>query len=210
MIITFSLKSFCQGVNCNCDQIKIDSESQYKCDTTFFSNGAKIYWQWNCDSAWLTFENKDKIILRSCEKMDVYECERTGLSFLKEYANYLLFQYKWISGCCTPPDIIFFNKVTGSELRRITNNLFVWGDIDENYVLYFSDTTYTNLIYLDNNTDKEFTLRFNNNQVDNSAAKNQMLQFTDLFKNFKKNRDNFTFDFKMSEGTIKIMKIEFK
>ncbi|MGE5436664.1 MAG: hypothetical protein ACM3O3_05500 [Syntrophothermus sp.] len=190
--------------------MKINPENQYKCDTTLFSNGAKMYWQWNCDSAWLVFENKEKVVLKSCEESNVYECGRTGLNYLKEYPNYLLFQYKWISGCCTPPDIIFINKVNGSELKRITNDLFVWGNIEEDYVLHFSDSTYTRLIYLDNNTDKEYILRFDKEQVNKSAAKNPVLQLADLFKNFKKSGNDFTFDYKTSEGVIKKMKIEFK
>lgn len=210
LITICTLSGFSQKSNCGCDKKKINPENQYRCDTTFCSNGAKMYWQWNCDSAWFVFENKEKIILQSCRETDVYECQRTGLDFLKEYPNYLLFQHKWISGCCTPPDIVFVNKENGRELKRITNNLFVWGDIDENYVLYFSDTIYTDLIYLDHNTEKEYSLRFDKAEIEKSVAKNQVLQLTDLFKNFKKDENDFTFDFKTSEGVIKEMNIELK
>lgn len=210
MIMILTINGFSQKSNCGCDIKKNNPENQYKCDTTIFSNGSKMYWQWNCDSVWLTFENKDKSILKSCEKTNVYECERTGLNFLKEYPNYLLFQYKWISGCCTPPDIVFISKVNGSELKRITNDLFVWGDVDENYILYFSDTTYTKMVYLENNADKECTFQFDKEQVNKSVDKNQVLQMADLFKNFKKNKNDFTFDFKTSEGLIKKLKIELK
>lgn len=199
-----------QEPSCGCDKKKATPENQYKCDTTFFSNGAKLYWQRNCDSTWLTFENKKKLILKSCEKMDVYECQRTGLDFLKEYQNYLLFQYKWISGCCTPPDIVFIDKINGNEIKRIPNDQFVWGDIDENYVLFFSDTTYTHLIYLNNNTDKEYTLQFENGQIDKSIVKNHVLQLTDLFNNFNKNGNDFRLDYKTNEGVFKNLKIEFK
>lgn len=210
IILICTSNTFSQKINCGCDKKEINPENQYGCDTTVFSNGAKMYWQWNCDSTWLVFENKEKKVLRSCIGEDVYDCERTGLNFLKEYPNYLLFQHKWISGCCTPPDIVFINKVNGYELRRITNDSFVWGDIDENYVLYFSDTTYTSLIYLDNNTDQEFTTRFDKSQVDKSVAKNHVSQITDLFNNFKRNENDITFDFKTSEGIIKKMRIEIK
>ncbi len=210
MIITFSLDSFSQGANCNCDQIEINPENQYKCDTIIFENRAMLYWQWNCDSAWLTFENTKKLILKSCNEMNVYECNRTGLNFLKEYPNYLLFQYKWISGCCTPPDLIFLNKENGNELKRISNSQFIWGDIDENYALYFSDTTYTKLIYLDNNTDKEYFFQFDNEQVNKSVTKNQVLQLTDLFKHFKKDDNFFVFDFMSSNGNFEQIRIEIK
>ena len=210
MIITFSLDSFSQGVNCNCDQIEINPENQYKCDTIIFENGAMLYWQWNCDSAWLTFENTKQLILKTCEKMNVYECNRTGLNFLKEYPNYLLFQHKWTSGCCTPPDLIFLNKETGKEFKRISNSQFIWGDIDENYALYFSDTTYTRLIYLDNNTDKQYIYQFDKEEVNKSGTKNHVIQLTDLFKHFKKDDKFFEFDFTSIEGNLKKIRIEIK
>ncbi len=142
--------------------------------------------------------------------MNVYECNRTGLNFLKEYPNNLLFQYKWISGCCTPPDLIFFNKENGNELKRISNSQFIWGDIDENYALYFSDTTNTRLIYIDNKTDKEYIFQFDNEQVNKSATKNQVLQLTDLFKHFKKDDNYFVFDFMSSNGSFEQIRIEIK
>lgn len=112
-----------------------------------------------------TFENKDKQVIKSCEVSDVYECERTGLHLLKEYPNYLLFNYKWTSGCCTPPDIVFISKENGKEIKRINNDQFIGGDIDENYLLYFSDTTYKKLIYLDHYTDIQYFVPFEKGEV---------------------------------------------
>ncbi|MFC6860370.1 hypothetical protein ACFQHQ_13325 [Zunongwangia atlantica 22II14-10F7] len=209
LIFLITLNTLAQEPSCGCNKKKATRENKYKCDTTLFSNGAKLYWQRNCDSTWLTFENKEKLILKSCEKIDVYECQRTGLDFLKEYPNYLLFQYKWISGCCTPPDIILIDKETGNEIKRINNDQFVWGDVHENYVLFFSDTTYTHLIYLNNETDKAYDLHFDNKQVKKSVIKNNVLQLNDLFNNFIVSRNNFKFDYKTSEGVVKNLKIEF-
>ena len=174
IIISYSTV-FSQEYNCGCDTINIIPENRYQCDTTIFTNGAKMYWQWDCDSSWLTFENKEKFILKSCNEVNVYGCLRTGLDFLKEYPNYLLFQYKWVSGCCTPPDLIFLNKENGNELRRISNSQFIWGDTDENYTLYFFDTTYNRLIYLDNNTDQKHICKFDKEQVNQSVTKNNVL-----------------------------------
>jgi len=208
-IITF-FDSFGQLSECTCEKRNIILENQYKCDTTNFSNGSRLYWQWNCDSAWLTFENKKRLILKSCEEMDVYSCQRTGLNFLKEYPQYLLFQYKWISGCCTPPDLVFISKENGKEIKRISKDQFVWGDVDENYVLYFSDTTFKSLIFLNHNTDKQYIYQFEVGKVLNTATQNQVLQLGDIFSNFKKNEAYFTFDFKISEGKTENLKIEIK
>jgi len=206
----FSINVFSQKLNCGCNKKKIISENQYKCDTITFKNGAMLYWNWNCDSAKLIFENKKKYTLRKCEKMNVFECERTGLNFLKEYPNYLLFQYQWVSGCCISPDIVFISKSNGKEIKRIKTDQFIWGNLDENYVLYFSDTTYRKLIYLDNNSDKQYSIQFEKGTVLNSMNKNNVLQLSDLFKNFKKNKNNFTFDFKTASGKIEKLKIQIK
>lgn len=211
LVISFcTLNLFSQNLLCGCDKLEINSENHYICDTTLFSNGAKIYWQWDCDSAWLIFENKEKIILKSCYETDVYECDRTGLIFLKEYPNYLLFQYKWISGCCTSPDIVFINKLTGNEIKRIPKDQFVWGDTDDDYVLYFSDTTFTKLIYMDNNTDSQYNIAFNKDQVTKSIVKYNIIQFTDIFEQFKKYDNFFVFNFKTAEGKFEKIKIELK
>lgn len=194
LVFICSSTVFSQESNCGCDTINIIPENRYKCDTTVFTNGAMMYWQWNCDSSWLTFENREKLILKSCDEVNVYGCLRTGLNFQKEYPNYLLFIYKWISGCCTPPDIVLISKDNGREIKRIPNVQFVWGDSDEDYVLYFSDITLNELIYLDHNTEDQYVYQFENGKIQGLADKNQTTSLSDLFENFKKNDENFTFD----------------
>ena len=43
--------------NCNCEE-NPELSDYISCKETVFSNGAKIYRQFNCDSSWLVFENK--------------------------------------------------------------------------------------------------------------------------------------------------------
>lgn len=205
-----SFKIFSQQLECACDNMKIAEENRYKCETQYFQNGSSLYWQWNCDSSWLTFENKEKVILKSCENETVYGCQRAGLEFLKEYNNYLLFQYKWITGCCASPDMVFISKETGKEIERISQEQFVWGDTDKDYLLYFSDSTYTSLILLDHLTDKKNKLEFAPNQIDNSVIVNQVLRLTDLFENIEKNENLLTFDFRSDDGALTSKRIEMK
>jgi hypothetical protein len=210
IFIVLSIESNCQKLECNCDEREIIPENQYKCEVINFTNGAKLYWQWNCDSAWLTFERSRKSILKSCINEDVYSCDRIGLVFLKEYPRYLLFEHRWISGCCTPPDLVFLRKEDASELKRIKNSQFVWGDVDENYALFFSDSTYKKLIYLNHISDKEYSIQFLEGQVNNSAKTNHVLDQATLFKDFVKNESSFTFYFKTEKRVWDKMKIEFK
>jgi hypothetical protein len=190
--------------------MEIAEENRYKCDFENFQNGSRLYWQWNCDSTWLTFENKQKVILKTCENETVYGCQRAGLGFLKEYPDYLLFQQEWISGCCVSPDIVFISKKTGKEIKRIPKDQFVWGDIENDYLLYFSDTSLTSLVYLDHFTEKKYKMEFNPNQIDNSAHKNQVLRLTDLFENIQKNENELTFELKLDNGEMAKRRIELK
>lgn len=207
-----AITGYAQQVNCGCSKQMVDSESVCHCDTTFFSNGAKMYWQSNCDLSWLTFEHKEKLILKSCKKESVYECDRLGLMFLKEYSNYLLFMYNWISGCCISPDIIFVNKDTGQEISRINSDLFVWGDDDENYVMYFSktDSQYSKLYYLDHITNVEYVYSFKKGEIRKSLKRNNASQVSNLFNNFKKDETEITFDYTNSKGQIETVKILFR
>lgn len=193
----------------NCFEYMHSEENEYFDDTTLITNGSKLYYQWNCDSTWMTFENNDKIILKSCTKFDPILCSRLGLNFIKEYPKYLLFKYDWISGCCTSPDIVFIDKNNGMEINRITSDRFVWGDAEEDYILYFSDTTnFNKLIYLDNNTDKEYALIFENDKVIKSKNENHILQLSDIFKNFQKNESDFNFEFITNNGKTEKLKIK--
>ncbi len=185
-------------------------ENRYECEYQSFQNGSRLYWQWNCDSAWLTFENKETVILKSCKNETVYECQRTGLGFLKEYPNYLLFQYQWTSGCCASPDIIFISKESGKEINRISQDQFVWGDLEKDYLLYFSDSSSTSLTLLDNLTEKVYKMEFHANEIDKSIRENQVLQLTDLFKNIQKTDKALTFEFVSFRGNLEQKRIEIK
>ncbi len=207
-LISISFQAYSQELECSCDKAEIAKENKYECDYQSFQNGSRLYWQWNCGSAWLTFENKQKVVLKSCENETIYECQRTGLGFLKEYPNYLLFQYKWISGCCTSPDIIFISKESGKEINRISQDQFVWGDLEKDYLLYFSDSCFTSLTLLDHRTEKVYKVEFHANQIDKSIRKNQVLQLTDLFKNIQKTERALSFEFLSEQGRLEQKRIK--
>lgn len=189
-----------------CFEFMSSEQNKDFCDTTVLSNGAKLYYLWNCDSTCLVFENDKKVILKSSNELDPILFSKTGLNFLKEYPNYLLFCHYWISGCCVPPDIVFLDKETGTEMKRISNDLFVWGDVDENYAVYFRDSSLTELIYLDHSTDKEHQIHFKQNEILTSIKANGSIFTADLFNNFKKNKTELTFDLKVTKERVEKLK----
>ena len=44
---------------CFCENDSLINNYTVSCDTTIFSNNAKLYWQFNCDRIWLTLENEN-------------------------------------------------------------------------------------------------------------------------------------------------------
>ncbi|KXX71514.1 hypothetical protein AVL50_04385 [Flammeovirga sp. SJP92] len=134
-------------------------------DTIFLQNGSFLYYQWNCDSTWLTFETTSKKVLKSCRESEPYLCSRTGLTFVKEYPNYLCFIHQWSSGCCSSPDLVLIDKETGNELERVVSELFIRGSTEEDYAFYFSDSSYNKAYFLDHQTGKKTGYIFNDGEV---------------------------------------------
>jgi len=203
-----------QKANCGCTKQKIDLEEPISCDPIVFKNGSKLHWQWNCDSIWLTFENRQTLIqntIRTCEIADINLCRKIGLVFLKEYPHYLLFKDVLIPDSNSPADIIFFSQENGDETRRIHKDLIVRNDADNDYLLYFSDASYKKLVYLNYNKVNQFnSITFDANKVSGSVDKNEVSELSGIFSNFKQVDNYFTFDFKNAAGQIEKLKIENK
>lgn len=124
-IISLLLCTVVFGQNCSCTKDSILS-SIIICDTIKFDNQAKLFWNYNCDSSWLTFESPKhkKEILYSLGKDLEPLTGRLGLSFAQEYSQTFLIQDNVISGCCVPPDFFLYDKATGQEKKDLGRLLF--------------------------------------------------------------------------------------
>ena len=194
------LSTYAQDSDQNCYEWMHFERNKSFTDTTFLGNGAMLYYQWNCDSTWLTFKKEEEVILKSYLDCDPFLCSSLGLTFIKEYPSYLLFIHNWSSGCCTPPDLVFIDKSTGHEKKRIGNWQFIWGDADEDYALYFTDTTYTDLVYLNHETDVEYPYPFESKKVRESLDNNGAMYLHDIFSNYDKKYNSFIFKFTTENG----------
>ena len=156
-----------------------------------------LYWQWNCDSSWYTFENiSKKVILKSCPSEPPAGCNRLGLRFIKEFDSILLFIYKSVSGCCQLPTVLFFDKSTCEEKQRISDNCIVHIDYEHDVLMYFEDTTYQKLIYHDLKRNTKYCTIFYGSEVISSLKNNQALWLNTLFSDFAIKEGNCRFYFK--------------
>jgi hypothetical protein len=122
-----------------------------ECNIHLLKDGSKLYYQFNCDSVWLTLEKKSgrKIIIYSMAGDDFKELYgynyRLGYQFAHEYNKSILFR----SGCPAngPCNFILINKSNGkitAELGELIynreKNKFY------NFLVYFSNEKLNYLI----------------------------------------------------------------
>ncbi|MBB2144220.1 hypothetical protein GM921_01870 [Pedobacter sp. LMG 31464] len=130
--------------NCSCEVDSIKNENTTTCDTTILENKSKLYYQFNCDSIWLTLENKlgeKKIIYSEKENFDNFFQIQWRLKYVlkKEYRKYLLFR----SSCPAngPCNFVLIDKSTGKVKKEFGELIY---DHDKklfyDFVLYFSKT----------------------------------------------------------------------
>ncbi|RYY45042.1 MAG: hypothetical protein EOO06_17195 [Chitinophagaceae bacterium] len=67
--------------------------------------------------------------------------ERLGYQYIKENNQSFLIMNRLISGCCTPPAFLLFNKNNGKLLEKLGSLIYYSEEAKENFILYFSDST---------------------------------------------------------------------
>lgn len=93
---------------------------QIDCSTIHLKNNYLLYYQYNCDSIWLTLEStrKKKTVLFSMNTMHYAYTYRLGCQLQKERSRTLLFRCGCpANGPCTYRVI---DKYTGRQLRKYT------------------------------------------------------------------------------------------
>lgn len=165
-------------------------------DTTFFEQGAFLYWQNEPDSSWLTLETT-----QGGKQIMNYNLfgywDQLGTRFIKEYENYLFFIHEWISGCCTTPDYILIDKATGNELTRIPSQLAAHSSPEEDFFLFFSDSTLTEMHYLDLKTEADYRFDMKQYRLEESAQSFGAINLNDFinFPQFKGDTVIVEFDY---------------
>lgn len=200
IIILFFLSQTFYTQKCNCENHP-EFKKNISCKPQVFKNGAKISWQYNCDSSWLIFQNKRiKKKLFSLEKDLMSLTGRLGYSNIKEYKNTFLVEYKVISGCCQSPEYILHNKNNGNVIGKLgtlltdhTNDKipFILTLKSHNSILYTNlDTNKIKTFHLKKGMLKKIMLQNNYISVDNIFDKIEMQNNIVVlhYKSFNKNK----------------------
>ena len=110
--------------NCNCEE-NTELKDYISCKETVFSNGAKIYRQFNCDSSWLVFENKNhKKNLYSLDKNLIELTSKLGYGDWKEFENSILIEEKLAAGTDAQYNYVVLNKENGEIIKKLGSELY--------------------------------------------------------------------------------------
>lgn len=178
------------GQNCQCDKDTLLSEI-INCDTTKFENGATLYWSFNCDSSWLTFESlthKKEVLFSLGEGMQNLT-GRLGYIYIQEYRYRFLIQNNVISGCCSPPDFYLFDKTTGQKKESMGRIIFFSQDKKLPFIISLTnsgyDTThkanYNTLSIYNIDNGKTHIFKLSKGEIEKSLAKTEQIYPEYLF-----------------------------
>lgn len=145
-----------QNKQCYCGRDSSINVLSVYCDTIKLSNYSLLYWQYNCDSIWLTLENDKgtKVILDnvSTEIYDIFD--RGSFHFIKEFAETILFE----SGCAANGPCLYYliDKNTGKEIESFNQLICIYSENGYNFdfVVYLSNQKDTINIYYINSKRK--------------------------------------------------------
>ena len=175
------------GQNCFCDKNTMLKEI-INCDKIKFDNKSSLYWSFNCDSSWLTFESPthQKDIIFSLGDGLQELTGRLGYIYATEYRHTFLIQCNVISGCCTPPDFYLFDKTTGQIKDSLGTIIFYSADKKLPFVLSikYSETDANNFNFISiHNIDKSktFLLKLPKGEIEKALKKTEEIYPEYLF-----------------------------
>ncbi len=139
---------------CFCENDSLINNYTVSCDTTIFSNNAKLYWQFNCDRIWLTLENENgqQTIIDTIPIGLYAYTYRLGFHLIKEFDKTILFR----SGCPANGPCIYtlIDKNTGNKIKEFDQLICIDTEDDKynfDFIVYLSETTdYLIIYYVDN------------------------------------------------------------
>jgi hypothetical protein len=145
-----------QTLVCNCPTDKFINSSNTPCNVTKLKKGGSLYYQFNCDSVWLTLENsqRQKHIIYSMAGETYKELYgytfRLGFQLSKEFEKTLLFRKSCPAN--GPCDFVLINKETGQTEKKFGELIYDHkGPTFYDFLIYFSDSSLSSitLYYVD-------------------------------------------------------------
>jgi len=162
--------------NCNCEE-NPELKDYISCKETVFSNGAKIYRQFNCDSSWLVFENKKiKKNIYSLEKELIDLTHRLGYVGWVEYKKSILIADRLWSGSGSPFEYHLLDKETGEKNIDLGQPIYFNEERANSYFISL-DIIQSKIRIYDLDTRKSAFFPFNMSKINSSKELGYFLSF---------------------------------
>lgn len=167
-------------------------------EVTNFSNGSKIYRQFNCDSSWIVFEkNKIKKNIYKLDKDLIEYSNKLGFVEWIEHKNSILITEKLRSGTDSEYEYVLLDKENGSVIANLGRLLFENKDKNFPFLVTINAEKPNQLIFTNLNNNKSFKSFFDNSNF-KKALKFDTYQFLpeNLFENPVYLNNQFQIDYK--------------
>lgn len=180
IIILFFLSQIFHTQKCNCENHP-ELKRIISCKPQVFKNNAKVFWQYNCDSSWLIFQNNHiKKKLFSLEKDLISLTNRIGYSNIEEYKHSFLVEYRVISGCCQSPEYILHNKNNGNVIKKL--GIILYKDQTKNNTPFILTLkSLTTILFTDLNTNKINNFYLKKGMLEKIMLQNNYLSTDNIF-----------------------------
>jgi hypothetical protein len=167
-LLFFNVFQNANAQNCFCQK---DSflNNLISCDTIKLKGNSSVYYQFNCDASWLTYENSKgrKTVLYFLDSELIDLTYKLGWQVWKDFDESVLFVARETSGLPTTLYYTLFNKTT-EELISFRNVVYACPDSLCEFILYFPDSTYNFLSLFMINNSKEYKIELPKNLIEES------------------------------------------
>ncbi len=169
------------GQQCSCSQ-KPELKDVLSCEAALLQNGAKIYWEYDCNSSWITFQKgNEKRKIFELEKAFIELSGRLGYRNWTEYKNSFLIENSLVSGCCQPSEYILFDKNNGRKIAELGTVIFISDTKNPPYIVTLKNNH--QLLYTNLNNNTSYPVKIPEKIIENTLKNSEELYPENLFKN---------------------------
>jgi hypothetical protein len=208
LIIVFScFLNLIYSQTCSCSK-KPELKDLISCKPTIFKNGAKIFWEYDCNSSWITFQNgKKKKKIFELEKEWIDFSSRLGYRSWTEYKNSFLIENSVVSGCCQPLEYILYSKETGNKIAELGTAVFKNDSGKHPYTLTMignDEVLFTNL-----NNNKSYGIKIPWKKIEYTLKNSDKFYAEELFENVQMKNGLLSMQLKYKDSKNSKWKKEF-
>ncbi|MGG5210872.1 hypothetical protein ACQWU4_18280 [Chryseobacterium sp. MIQD13] len=206
IIVLFLSVNWAFSQKCGCSK-NPNLKEVISCEPSLFKNNAKIYWEYDCNSSWITFQkgNVKKKIFK-LEKELIELTGRLGYRSWTEYKNSFLIENSVISGCCEPAEYILYNKNTGEKISELGTVISINNSEDQPYTITLK--TDSELLYTNLNNNKSYTIKIPKDKIENTLEHSNEFHLEDLFEDAGIKNGILTIHLKYKESENSSWKVE--